>query len=230
MSCRTWEHVQPESDTSDTQEEHDTGGEGYFSHGSTCLSHQHWKEQVISSGSFNLHDTEGAEAAHKISMRLASGRVRHFQVNKTQSNMQEYLCKHTVFEALVKTIPALNRTSRPVVIKTGVQLPLLERIPGGGTYEVEMGTDLAAVDTQKRFLHPEVRVARVEIMDLVCDKLGLTKTRKSYTALGNLRWSFGQVLVCVEIWCFSWCQNRVFQLVSKSGVSVGVKIGCFSWY
>ncbi len=88
--------MQDSTDTADTADEDDTGGDGYFSHGTTSLSHQHWKDQFISAGSLNLHDTQAAEAAHKTSMRLAASRVRHLNVNKTQTNMLEYLCKHTV--------------------------------------------------------------------------------------------------------------------------------------
>ena len=195
LSRRQWKHVQPPSDTDDTGSSDDTGGDGYFSHGTTSLSHQHWKDQIISAGSFNLHDTEAAEAAHKTSMSLASRRVRHLSNAKTISNMLHYLCYHTTFEQLKLLVPALNNQvkSRSPVTKPGVKLPLREVVSGVGSFEVEMGEDLEAVDTQKRFLHSEVRVARVEMMDLVCDKLGISKSRRSYAALGNLKWSFGQV-------------------------------------
>ena len=142
-----------------------------------------------------MHDTEGAEAAHKTSMRLAANRVRHLQVNKTQSNMQDYLCNHALFEALKETTAPFNLPTRPAVLHAGVHRPLQERIRGmTGVYTVEMGENLAAPDSQKRFLHREARVARVELMELVCGKLGLSNTRRSYRALGELRWTFGQVV------------------------------------
>ena len=221
---REWEHEQSDSDTLDTDSSNDTGGDGFFSHGNTSLSHQHWADQVISAGSFNLHDTQAAEADHKTSMGLASLRVRHFDPNTTQSKMLSYLCRHTTFEQLKQKIPELNPPLRSdPKYQTGVLLPLLEAAPGrGGTRIVEMGEDLAAVNTQKRFLHPEVRVARVEIMDLVCDALGISKTRRSYAALGKLTWSFGQVCFAPntlhQIGCFI-CPKRVYW---------NFMIGCFS--
>ena len=108
--------------------------------------------------------------------------------------MLEYLCLHTTFEQLKMKVPAFNNTGRrSLVITSGVKLPLMEVIRGVGSFKVETGQDLVAVDTQKRFLHCESRVARVELMDLVCDKLEFPKSRRSYGALGNLTWSFGQV-------------------------------------
>ena len=142
-----------------------------------------------------MHDTEGAEAAHKTSMGLPAIRVRHLLVNKTQNSMRNYLCDYTVFEALRKTAPQLNRRTKPVVFRTGVHVPLQEHIQGVlGVFTVEMGTDLASVDTQAHFLHREARIARVELMNLVCAQLQIPTTRTSYAALGNLSWKFGQVI------------------------------------
>ena len=127
-------------------------------------------------------------------MGLASLRVRHLSDTKTKNNMLQYLCLHTTFEQLKLKVPAFNDTGRRShVYKPGVKLPLIEVIHGVGSFKVEMGDDLQAVNTQKRFLHCEARIARVELMDLVCDKLGFPKSRRSYTALGRLTWSFGQV-------------------------------------
>ena len=185
--------MQQATDIDDTDSDVDTGGDGYWSHGSSCLTHQHWPLQFVVAGSCNLHDTEDAEAAHKTSMGLAASRVRHLQINKTQSNMQNYLCHYTVFEALRKKTMR-NRPRRHTKSKKNITLPLLECVRGmGPPLPVQMGVDLHTVASQKRFLHPEARVARVELMNLVCEKLGLSQTLRSYSALGRLRWSFGQV-------------------------------------
>ena len=127
-------------------------------------------------------------------MGLASLRVRHLSDAKTRDNMLQYLCLHTTFEQLKLKVPGFNDTDkRSQVYKPGIKLPLHEVIHGVGSFKVEMGDDLQSVNTQKRFLHCEARIARVELMDLVCDKLGFPKTRRSYAALGRLTWSFGQV-------------------------------------
>ena len=146
-----------------------------------------------------MHDTQDAESAHKTSMGLAASRVRHYHLNKTQTNMQKYLWNYTVFEALRKKLIS-NHPRRCTTIKTGVVLPLFEHIRGTDRGEsLEMGDDLHTVRSQERFLHPEARVARVELMDLVCDQLGLSRTRRSYAAMSRLHWVFGQVMYFV---CF----------------------------
>ena len=58
-----------------------------------------------------------------------------------------------------------------------------------------MGDDLLDPQLQRRFLHPEVRLARVEILDLLCLKLGMATTRQSYRVMQRLVWTFGQKLV-----------------------------------
>ena len=60
---------------------------------------------------------------------------------------------------------------------------------------LSMGTDLADPDSQGQFLHPEIRIARVELMDLLCDQLGMPKSRASYEKMNCLEWSFNQKLV-----------------------------------
>ena len=58
-----------------------------------------------------------------------------------------------------------------------------------------MGDDLLDLQLQRSFLHPEVRLARVEILDLLCVKLGMACTRQSYRIMQRLVWTFGQKLV-----------------------------------
>ena len=72
------------TDTDETDEDQAVGGFGYYSHSTHSLTHQHWVDQVISSGGFNVHCTPAAEASHKINMHRASQRVRHFESNRTQ--------------------------------------------------------------------------------------------------------------------------------------------------
>ena len=190
-SCRNWDHDQDSSDTADTGDEDVVGGLGKYSHGQVCLSHQHWVDQVISAGSFGVHCTEAAEAYHKTCMRLSSQRVRHFRANLTQKSMLDYLRRYTLFEALLKMetpTPVLNTDGRRQDIT--VLLPL--RCDAGF---VMMGHDLQTVRRQQQFIHPEVRLARVEILDLLCERLHLSKTRQTYSCMNGLNWNFGQKLV-----------------------------------
>ena len=122
---RHWKgHIQDDSTTADTSEENKTGGLGKYSHGSLSLVHQHWVQQVISSGSFAVHCTEAAEAHHKTSMRLSSNRVRHSRPNRTQNSMLKYLLRHLLFESLIDEQPVPPTRQRQPPTTPLVQLPL----------------------------------------------------------------------------------------------------------
>ena len=136
----------------------------------------------VAAGSFDVHDVEAAEAYHKHCMKLPSLRVKHWtDQNKTHHDMQKFLLRDLLFRALKKEITpfaTLQRRKTFGVTKT---------LTG-----VVMGADLAAVDVQGSILHPEVRLARVEILDLLCFKFNVPGCRTSYTLLGGLQWDFGQ--------------------------------------
>ena len=181
-----WKHVDVETDTEDTDEDHDVGGLGVFSHKATALSHQHWIEQVQCNGGFNVGCTQAAEASHKTHMRLASQRVRHMRDNETTQKMQDYLCHHLLFEKLVSIHEC---TKEQPVRKT--------RSPSPGvsmTLNISMGTNLTSTTQQRQFLHSQVRLARVELMDLLCNELSVPRSRESYDSFSWLRWNFGQKL------------------------------------
>jgi len=169
------------------------GGLGKFSHGDIGLSHQHWVEQLISGGSFGVHCTESAEAEHKICMRLPSMRVKHSRQNLTQKSMHAYLRRYTLFETLIEQQRTCDAPRRRLTFNE-VQLPLINQTLQGSR-RVSMGTELENTQNQQQFLHREVRIARVELLDLICGRLGLSKTRQSYQRMNCLQWTFGQKFV-----------------------------------
>lgn len=178
---------------------------GKYSHGPLCLTHQHWVDQVIAAGSFGVHCTEAAEAHHKISMRLTSNRVRHLRQMRTQASMLSYLRRHVLFTTLLKEqSPPTRTTSKRSPPPDGlVQLLLVQTVNRhAGRKPCTMGNNLHEVRNQQRFLHPEVRLARVELMDLVCDRLGLSKSRSTYRQMNDLDWQIGQKLnmPCGTFW------------------------------
>ena len=196
--CREWKkpHVQSETDTDDTAEEDNVGGYGKYSRGYTCLAHQHWVEQIKSAGSLRVHDTEAAEGYHKLCMKQCSHRVRHQRQNRTQQSMLKYLCRRNLFEVLMQNVP--DQMPRTYTKKEGMHLRVLLLRPSCVTNEqvpVTMGYNLASIASQRQFLHPEARIARVELMDLLCDQLSLPRTRTSYQKMNALEWTFGQHLV-----------------------------------
>ena len=127
------------TDTDDTSDDSTVGGLGIFSHGPMNLVHQHWVMQFKSAGSLDVHNTQGAEADHKLCMKLASSRVRHLSANKTQHSMLLYLCFHGLFEELKKFIPDFKpSTRRSNTIHPGVLVPLLQTAQDACHYEPTM--------------------------------------------------------------------------------------------
>ena len=73
-----------------------------------------------------------------------------------------------------------------------------------------MGSFWSTQATQESFLHHHVRVARVEIMDLMCDKLRLSHTPASYRVLESLEWVIGQKLTLPDGKIF-WATDTDYQ-------------------
>lgn len=189
------------TDTGATDSDRQVGGLGRFSHSKIALVHQHWIMQVLSAGGFNVHCTQGAEAAHKIFMKLASLRVKHGRPNETYAKMSEYLKYHLLFESVwtyhklqLGSTDECTTTSRPT--KTAcVRVPLRRR---DGT-KLTMGSGLDKVVTQRSFLHNQVRLTRAELLDLLCAELELPTTMESYRCMEVLRWTIGQKLLMPNV-------------------------------
>jgi len=70
--------------------------------------------------------------------------------------------------------------------KAGVKMPLPNLHPMGG--------NLQSTHSQEQFIHREVRVARVELLDLLCVELDLPTPQDSFNSTNCLDWTFGQKL------------------------------------
>ena len=172
------------SDTDDTDDESDLGGFDY-SHGALSLIHQHWVLQVILAGSFSVHCTQSAEAAHKTSSaKLASARVRFLHETKTLHNMLTYLCIYTVFEHLKYFFPDPPKGNPICPIVYGVKVLLGSLMNDDGRFTTQR--------FQSTLLHEEIPVTRVELMDLLCDQFKLPKNLQTYNRFEDLTFSFGQ--------------------------------------
>ena len=183
------------TDTEDTDDDRVVGGLGKYSHGVFNLVHQHYPVHCENAGGFNVDDTESPEAYHKTCMSLPAHRVRHYDT-RTQDSMVKYGLHHLLFNTLNDIMfPALPRVRSPA--KPGVYKPLYFMV-GGSRQELRMGDDLTTFRMQTRILHHEVRLARGELLDLTCRKLGLPLCLSSYKTLQLLDWTFGQKLVTSE--------------------------------
>ena len=169
------------------------GGLGFYSHGDQSLTHHHWVRQTISAGSFGVHCTEAAEAALKGVFRHPLSRVKHSEENVTHTAITNYLCQDLLYRDLTPVfLPPTAVQRKPYA--PGVSLPYRIKV-AGHVQEMSMPAPFVSVRAQQKFLHPDVRVAVVEVLDLMCDKLGLPQTTVSYRRLQTLDWVIGQKFV-----------------------------------
>ena len=190
----------PDVDDTDTDSTDDESfaGRGIFSHGGTALAHQHWVDQIVSAGCFSIHNTEAAEAYHKHCMRLASSRVRHLNDLRTTHSMLKYLFLHDLFTELKEASVRKKLRKAKVNFSYGVRVPLIHN---GNVVRMKQpptprsSAILTSPGLQKSFFHSELLLARYELLDLVCDFLGVPRTRESYGNLECLTWDFGQKLI-----------------------------------
>ena len=178
-----------------------------FSHGSCGLSHQHWVDQIISAGAFGVHCTQAAEAIHKTCMKLPAQRVRHLHANKTQDHMQNYLKTAYLFEEMLREMPT------PV--------PCLRRVTAGVSAliatHMSSGADLLDIAAQECFIHPEIRLACYELLDLLCDQFLLRPSRESYMKFVDVEFSFGQKLIRRDGNIYWATDSRYNNIVNASG-------------
>ena len=172
-----------QSDTDDTDDASDLGG-FHYSHGHLSLIHQHWVEQVISAGSFNVHCTQSAEAAHKKSAKLAAARVRFSHKVETLRSMSTYLRIYTVFEHLKDYFPDPPNSKPACPVVYGVKVLLGSLMHGDGPFTTQR--------FQRTLLHNEIPLTRVELMDLLCDQFKMPKVLQTYSQFERLTFSFGQ--------------------------------------
>ena len=151
-------------------------------------------KQLLGAGGFNVHCTQRAEAAHKVCMHKAVQRVRKLHNNKTQRSMMLYLLNDYLFQELKTQFPGFEKSVVKKTLRAGIKVPLLTN--SGSVMVMHMGRlRFHNARFQTTFLHQEVRIARVELMDLICHWLGLPQIRQSYALLEGLKYEFGQKIV-----------------------------------
>lgn len=125
------------------------------------MTHQHWVQQVITAGGFNVHCTQAAEASHKINMHLSSLRVRHSDINGTQNAMLQYLCKRVLFQELKHSL------FPPVAAKENNR-----RVVFSHVLEIEYTRTQANI---MRFLHKDVRIVEFELGHMIANEFRLQR-------------------------------------------------------
>ena len=93
--------------------------------------------------------------------------------------MLKFLFLHHLFEELRARFHTETSTKPTNDVPT-VRVPLMDPIT---KQSVTLGQELRTAAAQGQFLHPEARITRSELMDLVCDKLTLPKTIATYQVI-----------------------------------------------
>ena len=177
-------HTTPVTDTDDTDEESSVGGSGFYTHSTMCLTHQHWVAQLISAGGFNVHCTQAAEATHRTNMHLAASRVRFLDCNQTQASMLRWMGNLQIFEGIKQRGMEVQTPRR--------SSPDSDRL--GNLLRLSFGGDrFGNAQAMSTFLHSEVRVAEIELTNLIITKLNLTVGHPdTLPKLSRLKFDFGQ--------------------------------------
>ena len=183
LPCRVIKKLTtPTTDTDDTDEDRDVGGQSMYSHNTMCLTHQHWVDQVVSAGGFNVHCAQGAESSHKFNMHVASARVRHdASSNVTQTSMLHYLCEQLIFQHLSLLTEEDDGDKSSHAVRPGLHHPL----------GFEFNTNLCDPRFRQTFLHPQVRVTVEELILFLCQRLHLPNTFESFRQLGQAQINLG---------------------------------------
>ena len=98
--------------------------------------------------------------------------------------MLHYLCLRTLFETLCDDFYDDTIITRKY--SSGVKVSLCE---------IRGDQPLYSVRFQQTFLHREARIAGVELLDLLCDRLQLPRNRDSYRKLQPLHYVLGQKFI-----------------------------------
>lgn len=150
----------------------------------------HSNVNYVFAGGFNVHCTQSAESVHKLCMHLASARVHHRDLSSTKSAMLRHLLLRYLFEDMQQ-------------LDTRPRLPPLRRLnlrtpPHGVRCELcrfDTAEKFTEQSFQEKFLHRQARIAKVELMDLLCDKFEMSRSLGSYERLEQFRYFMGQNLV-----------------------------------
>ena len=117
--------------------------------------------------------------------------------------MLTYLCWYHLFEEMLHHL-----TPPPVkhkCVKTGVRVLL----------DIDMDGDrILEPGYQQGILHREALITRYELLDLLCDRFGLPRTRGSYTRLQCIKWTFGQKCIRSDHQIF-WSTDTQYPYVDK---------------
>lgn len=157
---------------------------------------------------------EGEEATHQ-------ARNSYLKRNELFQNVR----RDMGFDEQTFYAARVARTSKPLLLPGYTK----DIIP------VTMGPNPARPENQRSILHPNVRIGRVELLDLMCTAFNISQTRRSYARLGNLLWAFDQRLKMTDgtiYWAtddeYSPSANRRRRdiFLMKNSESVKVRLPC----
>ena len=152
----------------------------------------------------------------------------------TCNAMDAYLRRNELFNHLTRDM-GLNEGHFYAARVCRTTKPLLLSGYSADDIAVTMGPNPERAENQRSILHPNVRIGRVELLNLMCTAFGIPHTRRSYALLGKLLWAFDQRLKMTDgtiYWAtddeYSPAANRRRRdiFLMKKSESVKVRLPC----
>lgn len=143
-----------------------------------------------------------SEQAHKVFIKLAAQFARVYaSLNQSQNSMFNWVNEHALFKAVIrfgKQSRTVNSRRRKKTRKTiALRDPLSYSEHWSGQ---PVRNNRLPVRWETQFLSAQVRLTNMELMRLLCSKLGITDSTRAHVLLAQrLRWEFyGSLVVSTE--------------------------------
>ena len=192
------------SDTDSTEDEASWGGLGKFEYSGKGLPHAlfHQTELVIRGGHHMAFCSFASEQAHKVFIKLAAQFARVYaSINQSQVSMLNWVNEHALFKAVIR----FGKKSRAVKSrrrkKNRIPTVLRDPLPYSEHWSGQpVRNNRLPVRWETQFLSAQVRLTNMELMRILCSKLGLDDSTRAHVLLAQeLRWEFyGSLVLSTE--------------------------------
>ena len=189
-----------ESDTGSTDEEFTWHGLGKFEYSGKVLPHAlvHAREAVVRGGHHAAFCTFTVETAHKHFIKCAGLFARVYaDTNRSEREMLKWVNEQYLWDAITDLSEGQGK-QRCVRQSNSPQLKnaLLPSSRAWSQVNASDGRRRLPVSWTDKFVHPQVRITRLELLRLVCVKFGVEDSEKTHRMLvQHLNWRFWGSLV-----------------------------------
>ena len=186
-----------ESATESTDEELTWGGLGKLEYGKAVLPHAliHTSELVIRGGHHAAFCTFAVETAHKHFIKLAATFARVYaDTNRSQREMMKWVNETQLWDAISRVADLHNDkkpSHRPKQQPSLRPMNVLSACSRAWGRSSTNRRQRLPASWYNQFVHPRVRLTRMELLRILCVKLGVEDSYASHRLLvQNVKWEF----------------------------------------